>query len=458
MKNIYCSFWVLVSALFIGLSAFGQAGGVFTVAGGGTSTVDGVPATNASLHTVSGIATDAAGNVYIADEGSRVIRKVDGASGLISTIAGTYGTAGFSGDGGPAYMALLSNGLGGLHVTASGDLYIADGIRVRRIDFVTGIITTVAGGGSSTADGIPATAAAINIQQVFLDTVGNIYLDTDNRLKKVDVSTGLITTIAGGGTSTADGVPATNALISGSLQSICMDNAGNIYIAGDAMDEVIRKIDASTGLIHTVAGGGASTAEGVPATTTQLFGFKSFRVDGAGNIFISDWDYDRVRRVDAATGLVNTIVSCSAICDSLTEGVSPTSAVLRPRAMWLNTSAGTAFCVHGFKKVKRFTYTPMVTLYGAGTAGLYASDSLYVNIDMRCSGPEFTVRTRNLYPGMTIRTYFGDGSSDTSVVGVPWSGAGGYVRTSVAYPVSGTYSVMHVLCNSGIPVDTLSYS
>ena len=170
---------------------------------------DGGPATDAEIAVPSGLATDSAGNLYIADTDNNRIRKVD-VNGTITKVAGdspiqVYSSGGFGGDGGPATNALL-NHPGGIAFDSAGNLYIADSgnNRIRKVD-ANGVITTVAGGGSSgLGDGGPATKAELFIpSDVALDAAGNLYIaDSYNggRIRRVDVS-GVITTVAGGGTS-----------------------------------------------------------------------------------------------------------------------------------------------------------------------------------------------------------------------------------------------------------------
>lgn len=440
--------------------ALAQAGAVYTVAGGGTSTANGVPATSASITNSTGIGMDAAGNFYYADRGQYVIRRVDGGSGLVYTVAGVSGSAGHAGDGSPATAASLSTNMRGIHVTPSGDIYIADNYFIRKVNGTSGIISTVAGGGGFYADGIPATTASIAVNCVYVDVTGNIYFGTHNKIKKVDGATGLITTIAGNGTYSdgGDGGPASAASFSSSAKSICMDNAGNLYIIAFSGNK-IRKIDAATGIITTVAGGGMSVADGVPATNANFSDFHNCGVDGAGNIFIADWNRNIVRRVDAATGIINTIAGTGMGSGSTADGTPAFSAVIRPYMILVNPTSGN-ICYSDFSgRVKRFSYSPMVPLLGGGgSSGTYTSDSMSTYIYKQCSGPQLTVRTNSYHSGMTVRTYFGDGTADTSSFESSWSGIGGYALLDHAYPISGTYTVQHILCDAGIAVDTLSYS
>ena len=193
-------------------------GDVTTVAAGSTFTGDGSMATMAGLDFPHGVAVDAVGNFFIADTEKRRIRKVDVSSGVSTTVAGT-GAAGFSGDDGPATAATLDLPLG-LAVDPSGNLYIADSQNhsIRRVDASSGIITTVAGigvAGFSGDDG-PAVDADLHYPAgVAVDAAGNLFIvDCSNhRIRRVDFATGIITTVAGTGEAgfSGDGGPATAA-------------------------------------------------------------------------------------------------------------------------------------------------------------------------------------------------------------------------------------------------------
>ena len=274
---------VFIVSMLMGRVCSAQGGIVYTVAGCYTcfsTSVDAVPATMASLINVTGIAVDAAHNVFVGDAGLNKVRKVDGATNLIYNFAGS-GTSGFSGDGGPATAANLL-GPQGICLDGAGNLYIADAgnNRIRKVTTATGIINTIAGGGASTADGVPAISASLTPQCVYVDGAGNIYTGGSNKVRKIDPVTGLITTVAGDGTAgdSGDGGPALSAGIAGPVRSITMDAAGNMFIISAAGDRV-RKIDAVTGIIKTIAGGGICTSEGVPATNALLQNIRSCIVD-----------------------------------------------------------------------------------------------------------------------------------------------------------------------------------
>lgn len=289
---------------------------ITTIAGNGTNggAGDGGPAVEASLAEPNGVAVDAAGNVYIADTTNHRIRRVDAGTGVITTVAGT-GTAGSTGDGGPAIDARLFLPRG-VAVDAGGDVFVADTAnhRVRRVDAVTGIITTLAGTGAQgfSGDGGPAVAARLQLPRgVAVDASGNVYVaDTFNhRLRKVAAGTGTITTFAGNGTggSSGDGGPATAAGLH-YPDGVALDGRGNPHIA-DTYSHRIRRVEAGTGTITTVAGSAlyGYAGDGTLATGARLYQPSGVAVDQWGHILIADTVNQRIRRVDAATGIISTI-------------------------------------------------------------------------------------------------------------------------------------------------------
>ena len=289
-----------------------STGTITTIAGTGQGgfSGDGGPATLAQLYYSSGLTLDGAGNLYIADNRNHRIRKVD-STGTITTIAGT-GQGGFSGDGGPATLAQLYSPQG-LTLDGVGNLYIADGFnnRIRKVDATTATITTIAGTGvrGYSGDGGPAVEAGLFYPfGVALDGAGHIYITDgfNNRIRKVDATTGTITTIAGTGDHgfSGDGGLARQAQLY-SPRAVAVDGAGNLYIA-DSLNDRIRKIDVNTGTIATVAGRTFS-GDGGPATLAQLHYPPGLTVDGGGNIYITDRRNHRIRKVDATTGTITTI-------------------------------------------------------------------------------------------------------------------------------------------------------
>ena len=306
----------------------GVTGIITTVAGTGdwAFSGDGGPASGASFSGPHGVFAAAAGHLYIADTGNNRIRRVDGVTGIITTVAGT-GEQGFSGDSGAAIRARLASPYG-VFVDGAGSLYIADtgNNRIRRVDAATGIITTVAGTGNWGLAGDSGAAIQADLAlpySVVVDAAGSLYIaDTfNNRIRRVDAATGIITTVAGTDAwgFSGDGGPATEAKL-GFLwgpESVAVDGPGHLYIA-DTGNLRVRRVDAVTGIINTVAGGGVG--DGGPATQATLFSSAGMIaearggvfVDGSGNIYIADSRNHRIRRVDAITGIITTVAGTGA--------------------------------------------------------------------------------------------------------------------------------------------------
>ena len=329
---------------------------------------DGGSSGRAALNEPKGLAVDSFGNVVIADSENHVIRRIDRATGVISTVAGVAdapspttgavqdvggrqsldvdpfaetasttlqgykqqadlsgtvrylvnGTAGpkrFSGDGGPAIHARL-NFPTAVVVDRQGHLYFADTMnhRVRVVDAETGIITTIAGVGQPRygGDGGPATAAGLNEPAALaLNGRGSLYIadQSNNRVRAIDLATGSIRTVAGTGAAAynGDGMPATEASLAGPSGLACADD-GTLFIA-DTFNGRIRAIDPVTGVIRTVAGDGGeyryqSEAEAPSASLSRPSGIA---VDRAGNLWLTDSDNHLIRRWDRITGLIERV-------------------------------------------------------------------------------------------------------------------------------------------------------
>lgn len=274
---------------------------ISTFAGGGLPV--NVPGTSASIGVVSGVAVDAAGNVYIASQYGNIVLRLDTVSGLLTLVAGN-GTSGLSGDNGPAGNAQLNQPIG-IAVDSAGNVYIADGLNSRIRKVSNGVITTVAGGGSLNEDNVLATEAQLSYPGgVAIDLAGNLYLtDQTNRVRRV--SNGVITTVAGNGTPgfSGDGGPATSAQLY-LPAGVALDSAGNLYIA-ERGNNRIRKV--SNGVITTIAGNGAAgySGDNGPAVSASLSGPFGVAVDPAGSLYIADTGNNVIRKV--SNGTITTI-------------------------------------------------------------------------------------------------------------------------------------------------------
>ncbi|MFN8672160.1 MAG: hypothetical protein U0457_08805 [Candidatus Sericytochromatia bacterium] len=284
--------------------------GIITTVVGGIG--DNGLASNAKLVNPSGIAFDSLNNMYIVDSSNR-IRKVDKITGIITTIAGN-GVAGFSGDNGLAINAQL-NLPNNITFDSLGNLYITDGgnNRIRKVDKNTGIITTIAGtgiAGFSGDNGLAINAQLIPVGLAF-DSLGNLYIadGSNNRIRKIDKITGIITTIAGNGVAGFSGD--NGQAISAQLNwpnNITFDSLDNMYIS-DYGNNRIRKIDKITGVITTIAGNGVNSFSGDNglAINAQLNIITGIIFDSLGNMYISDYGSNRIRKIDKITGIITTI-------------------------------------------------------------------------------------------------------------------------------------------------------
>ncbi|PQJ13050.1 hypothetical protein CJD36_004720 [Flavipsychrobacter stenotrophus] len=309
-----------------------NSSGIITTYAGSTSTYgfsgDGGLAISANLYTPSGIAFDAAGNLYIADADNNRIRKVN-TSGYISTIAGS--TFGFSGDGGAAGLSKLARPEG-VAIDATGNIYIADGgnQRIRKIN-TSGIISTIAGNGLTgfAGDGGAATSARFQTPNgIAVDASGNIYVaDNGNfRIRKINTS-GIISTVAGNASTGygADGVAATATPLS-MVTGVAVDASGNIYIP-DWINYRIRKV--SGGIISTIAGIGIDgySGDGGPATAARVSRTEGIAIAPYNNIYIADAGNSVIRKIPCpgGTATIDPITGAAGLCPGTGLSLSETT-------------------------------------------------------------------------------------------------------------------------------------
>ena len=343
MKTYFFVFLAIFIPLQMNAQVITTIAGIAGVAG---NTGDGGPATLATINEPISLTVDVKGNIYIADEINRRIRKVD-TSGIISNFAGTGDTAGFNGDGIAATAANLSFP-GGIAVDKIGNLYIVQSARIRKVD-TSGIITTIAGNGISgfSGDGGPATAAKIEgYLMLVLDQIGNIYFDDGFRIRMIDTN-GIINTIAGNGSggNSGDGGPATDAQIYVGISGMAFDSSGNFYFA-DALYCNIRKVNTS-GIISLYAGTSTMTdcsfyGNGGPVTAARFHGPGGLVFDRWQNLYVCDGDNSVIRKINSA-GIITTFAGTDTVAGYTGDGGPAINAKLNGPDQIVIDSAGNIY-------------------------------------------------------------------------------------------------------------------
>jgi uncharacterized protein (TIGR03437 family) len=408
-------------------------GVITTVAGNGTQgfSGDNGPATSAELAGPYGIAVDAAGNLYIGDAPANCVRKVS--AGVITTVAGN-GLPGYSGDNGPATSAQLSYPYG-VSVDAAGDLFIADSNNYRIRKVANGVITTVAGNGTTGFGGDNGPAASAQVQPfgVAVDSAGSVYIADaqNNRIRKV--TNGVITTVAGNGTAGfgGDNGPATNAQLY-EPSGVAVDSAGNVYIA-DTFNNRVREV--SGGVITTVAGNGTEGfggGDGGPATSAQLFYPSGVAVDSASNLYIADTDGQRIRKV--ANGVITTVAGGSA--------ASPGDYLSFPDGVAVD-SAGNLYIADTYNhSIRKVSNSVMTTVAGNGTHGFSGDNGPATSAQLYYPSGVAVDSAGNLYIADTDNTRIRKISNGAIVTvagngGFGFSGDGGPAASAQLYDPRG---------------------
>jgi sugar lactone lactonase YvrE len=340
-----------------------------------------IPATAVPLILPSAIVFDSTGDLYIADTANHVIRKVD-AAGQITTIAGT-GTQGFSGDSGLATAAQLDSPQG-LALDTANNVYIADthNHRIRRIDGATGIITTIAGTATQgfSGDFGSATSASLNLPTALaLDTASNLYFaDTGNHRIRCITASGQITTIAGSGTQgfSGDNGPAAAASID-SPTGLALDAANNLYLA-DTHNHRIRRIILSTGIITTVSGTGSIGFSGDNglAQSASLALPHGLSFDAIGNLYLADTENHRIRRIDASTGLITTVAGTGTQGFAGDNGAATAASLDSPHATAVSTVGLLTLADTGNQRIRQLSSQPSSVATIQTIAGLSTPGSL----------------------------------------------------------------------------------
>lgn len=358
-----------------------RGGDMTVVAGTGIEgySGDGGPATSAALAYPAGLAIDSAGRLHIADSGNHRIRRIN-IDGTIQTVAGT-GTQGYSGDGGQALSARIQFPAG-LVFDGAGNLFIADrgNFVIRKME-TTGRITTYAGSGSRTSsgDGGPAVYAGFGFPEfVAIDAAGNLYISDSAAYRVRKVSTaGIITTIAGTGDFgySGDGGPGRSAAIT-IPQGISSDAAGNVYFA-DWLSQRVRRINPA-GVIDTVAGNGVPyfAGDGGPATAAGLSAPVGVALDPAGGFVIADSENARVRRVNQA-GVIGTAAGSGQAATPNDGGLATDAGLSLPQGIAVSSAGIIYVADRGNHRVRQITRDGKIsTIAGNGDTGFSGDGGL----------------------------------------------------------------------------------
>ena len=349
-----------------------RPGGALTlVAGNGRAGFggDGGPAAQAQLNTPRGLALDGSGNLYVADSGNHRIRKV-APDGTITTVAGST-IAGYYGDGGAAIAGLLRLP-SGVAVDGSGNLYIADTgnhvIREVTPDGTISTLTGIGGAGFAGDTGPPSGGVIANPEDVAVDGSGNLYIADTGNLCVRKIASDVISTVAGRGTDTSDGVQATTAALNGPF-ALAVDSAGNFYVAEWGSSR-IRKVD-TKGVITTVAGTGTAGfgGDGGPAAKAQLSTPAGLALDSAGNLYIADFGNNRIRQV-SSSGNIATVAGNGNFWYSGDGGAATSAQLNGPTGIAVDAGGNVYFADTLNHRVRKMSPDGTITtVAGTGTGG-----------------------------------------------------------------------------------------
>ena len=361
----------LVNGNGIGSLSVLSPGVIDTVAGDGELNFrsDGVPATQAPIFLPYGVIVDPAGNIYLSDTNNNRIRRVDAQTSLISTIAGN-GVSGYSGDGGPATEASI-NQPGGLIMDGAGNIYFADSGNdiIRRIDAVSSIITTIAGvplAQGYSGDGFAATLANLSSPRgVAFDAAGDLFIaDTSNNvIREVNATTGNISTVAGTGAAgyNGDAILATTAQLN-SPWTVSVGADNSLYIA-DLSNNRVRKVNG--GVISTAAGTGSRSfgGDGGAATAADLDDPASVILNPAGDLYIADSGNNRVRKVYASTGIIETVTGNDSEQFAGDGGPANQASLYAPYALFFDQSGNLFLADTLHNRIRSILATPVALAY-----------------------------------------------------------------------------------------------
>lgn len=438
--------------LFLSVLSNAQTAIITTVVGTGIAgfSGDGAGAINANINTPHHITFDRNNNMYIADNGNLRIRKVT-PEGVITTVAGN-GTTAWAFEGALATASGMHT-IYGVAVDSVGNIYYSDYSEhgVRKING-SGHLYRFAGYGIGLSDG-PATARVLNYpDDIVIGRNGDIYIVPilDNLIRKVDDS-GMMTTFAGrlGPSGAPDhGDTGDGGPATAALMwqpvAICFDNIGNAYIS-DQINQKIRKID-TFGIITTFAGTGFAgfSGDGGPATAAMLKNPAGLAADDSGNIYIADVTNHRIRKV-SPTGIITTIAGTGVAGYNGDNLPARCTQLSSPIAVVVGSNGDLYISDMGNNRIRKIS-----------SHSDYFSDSMNVTVNKLCNGPGITILKQSYSPTLTIKSWFGDNT--TTITPMTSCGSVGTASISHSYTLPGTYSIKHTLYDGLMAIDSVFYS
>lgn len=413
---------------------------VSTYVGNGTVNLngDGQVATNANILTPGYVAVDNAGSLLFSDSESTSIRKVTLATGLLSTLAGN-GLPGLTSDNAAASGYTFKPS--GYQFDSAGSVYFVEQNRVRKL--AAGVITTIANSANTpgfSGDGGLATAAQLQFPAALARAVnGDLYVadSFNNRVRLISASTGVISTVVGTGTasSTGDNGLGVNAAVN-YPSSLSLDGAGNLFI-GEFLGNRVRKLVLSSNIITTVAGDGTTNfADGVAATSTGLSSLSGIFADQSDNLFLADQGHSRVRRVASSTGLISTVAG-NGTYDFNGDGAAATAGAVNPLGVTVDRSQN-LYIADSSGRIRTTTVTACFFTFATPT--IYVSQSAASkSIAVTASNPSCTYSVSSSSPFLTITSGASGTGSGTIIFAV--TADAGQSRTATVSVGGASFSV-----------------
>jgi uncharacterized repeat protein (TIGR03803 family) len=425
---------------------------VSTVAGSTSGGyIDGA-ATAAQFSLPYSLTTDGAGNVYIADQGNNVMRKINTATGIVTTLAGNANIRGAN--DGIGLSATFNNIIDAAY-DGSGNLFVVDNYQIRKIVVATGVVTTFAGNvnTNSSIDGTGTAAGFSSPNYITYDGSGNLFVSDRNEIRQIVIATGAVTTLAGSSSSGfADGT-GTAAKFHSLFGMVC-DGAGNLYVS-DEVNQRIRKIVTATGVVTTLAGSGSAGLVNGTGTAAKFDYPTGITYDGNGNLYVVERLGNDVRKVVISSAQVSTYAGSVTGVSGSTNGAATVALFNHPYG--INYGGGNLYVADRSNNMIRKivlpnTYSVIVT----DGNGCMSGASLNVAVN---TTPTVTV-SANVIGGTTICT----GLKDTLMAGASGNGSFTYnwsttsTKDTTLVGSAGNYTVTVTDANKCVSTATVSVS